>query len=166
MVLATGFILRYYRGSAKARHLLRKMRMSSNPGKRDAGSPKNVDTSRTTADSTPALAGVIENMSAGAQLEHQLSRTFDRLGQPFEATGVSLSWTGAERLVKRLHALGCYLEIQTHIGHCFCRVLHVLKGNAVAKQLASMQAPALPEAIAKAALLALVEMQPPSPMSK
>jgi hypothetical protein len=41
-----------------------------------------------------------------------------------------------------------------------------LKGNAVAKQLASMQAGSLPEAIAKAALLTLVEMQPPSPSMK
>jgi hypothetical protein len=139
--------------------------MSSNPRKRGASSQKNDETSRTTADSTPALAGVIENMAAGATLEQQLTRAFSRLGQPFDASGVSLSWTGAERLVKRLNALGCYLEIQTHAGHCCCRILHVLKGNAVAKQLASMQAPSLPEAIAKAALLTLVEMLPPSPMA-
>jgi hypothetical protein len=139
--------------------------MSDKPGRRGAGSPKNADSARTTADSTPALAGVIENLSAGAILENQLSRAFDRLGQPFDAAGVSLSWTGAERLVERLNALGCSLEIQTHAGHCYCRVLHVLKGNAVAKQLASMQAPSLPEAVAKSALLALVEMQPPSSAS-
>jgi hypothetical protein len=136
--------------------------MSSKPGKRGASSPKDADASRTTADSTPALAGVIENLNAGATLENQLRRAFDRLGHPFDAAGVSLSWTGAERLVERLNALGCYLEIQAHADHCFCRVLHVLKGNAVAKQLASMQGPSLPEAVAKAALLALVEMQPPS----
>lgn len=100
-------------------------------------------------------------MRAGATLEQHLSRAFARLGQPFDASGVSLSWTGAERLVKRLNALGCYLEIQTHASHCCCRVLHVLKGNAVAKQLASMQAPSLPEAVAKAALLSILEMQPP-----
>ncbi len=140
--------------------------MSSKFGKQEFGSPKDADTSRTTADSTPALAGVIENLTAGATLERQLSRAFARLGEPFEAAGVSLSWTGAERLVKRLNALGCYLEIQTHSSHCYCRVLHVLKGNAVAKQLATMKAPSLPEAIAKAALLALVEMQPPSPRMK
>ncbi len=141
----------------------RKPHMSSNPRKREASSPKDRETSRTTADATPAVATLIENMSAGATLEQQLSRAFARLGQPFDAVGVSLSWTGAERLVKRLNALGCYLEIQTHAGHCCCRVLHVLKGNAIAKQLASMRAPSLPEAIAKAALLSLVEMQPPSP---
>lgn len=140
--------------------------MNRNSRKDSASSPKNEETSRTTADSTPALAGVIENMSAGANLEHQLSRAFGRLGQPFDAAGVSLSWTGAERLVKRLNALGCYLEIQTHDAHCCCRVLHLLKGNAIAKQLANMHAPSLPEAIAKAALLSLMEMQPPSPPRK
>lgn len=139
--------------------------MSSKPRKDGASSAKNVETSRTTADSTPALAGVIENMSAGETLEKNLSRAFSRLGKPFDAVGVSLSWSGAERLVNRLNELGCYLEIQTRAGQCYCRVLHVLKGNAVAKQLASMQAPSLPEAVSKAALLTLVEMQPPSPTS-
>ncbi|HTV57072.1 MAG TPA: hypothetical protein VMI06_19425 [Terriglobia bacterium] len=140
--------------------------MNSNPRKHGASSPKNEESSRTTADSTPALAGVIENMSAGEALEKQLSRAFSRLGQPFDAAGVSLSWLGAERLVTRLNELGCYLEIQTSAGQCYCRVLHVLKGNALAKQLASMQAPSLPEAVAKAALLTLVEMQPPPPLPK
>lgn len=140
--------------------------MSSNPRKRGTNSRKDEETSRTTADSTPALVGIIENMNAGAALEHQLSRAFSRLGQPFDAAGVSLSWTGAERLVKRLNALGCYLEIQTQASHCCCRILHVLKGNAIAKQLANMAAPSLPEAVAKAALLTLLEMQPPSPNDK
>jgi hypothetical protein len=125
-----------------------------------------MDAARTTDDSTPTLAGIIEGMSAGAKLEHELNRTFQRLGQPFDAAGVSLSWTGAERLVRRLNALGCYLELQAHNDNCTCRILHVLKGNALAKQLATMRAPSLPEAIAKAALLALVEMQPPSPLQK
>lgn len=136
--------------------------MNNNPRNRGLSARKKEDPSRTTADATPALAGIIENMNAGAALETQISRAFFRLGQPFEAAGVSLSWTGADRLVKRLTALGCYLEIQVHHNSSFCRVLHVLKGNAVAKQLASMRAPNLPEAIAKAALLALTEMQPPS----
>ncbi|HTU20366.1 MAG TPA: hypothetical protein VMG10_20045 [Gemmataceae bacterium] len=140
--------------------------MSSSSRKRGASFGKIEDDSRTTADTTPALAGMIQNMKAGASLERQLGQAFQRLGQPFEAAGVSVSWSGAERLVKRLTAQGCYLEIQTHAGHSHCRILHVLKGNAIAKQLASMQAPSLPEAIAKAALLALVEMQPPSPSIK
>lgn len=136
--------------------------MSNNSRNRGLNVRRKGDPSRTTADATPALAGIIEGMNPGATLEHNLSRAFSRLGQPFDAAGVSLSWTGTERLVKRLTALGCYLEIQTHEDYCCCRILHVLKGNAVAKQLASMQASSLPEAIAKAALLTLMEMQPPS----
>jgi hypothetical protein len=140
--------------------------MSNKPRPRGASGRQNEDPSRTTADATPDLAGVIESLSAGAALENHISRAFFRLGQPFDAAGVSLSWTGTERLVKRLTSLGCYMEMQAHEGSCFCRILHVLKGNAVAKQLASMQAPSLPEAVAKAALLALMEMQPPSPIAK
>jgi hypothetical protein len=132
--------------------------MNSNPRKRAANAE---DSSRTTADATPALAGMIQNMNAGASLEQQLSRAFTRLGQPFDAAGVSLSWSGLERLVKRMTALGCYLEMQAHAGHCLCRVLRMLKGNAIAKQLASMESTSLPETVAKAALLALVEMVPP-----
>jgi hypothetical protein len=105
---------------------------------------------------------MIQRMKAGPVLEEQLNRAFTRLGHPFTASGVSTSWSGAERLVRRLIELGCYLEMQTHADHCVCRVLRVLKGNALSKQLASMNAPALPEAVAKAALLTLVEMEPPS----
>jgi hypothetical protein len=105
---------------------------------------------------------MIQGLSAGPSLEQQLARAFTRLGQPFDTTGVSTSWAGAERLTERLTALGCYVEMQAHAGHCLCRILRVLKGNALAKQLASMEASSLPEAIAKAALLTLVEMEPPA----
>jgi hypothetical protein len=135
--------------------------MSGNPRKHEAGSRKDDQDSRSTADATPALAGMIQGMSAGATLEQQLGRAFARLGQPFDAAGVSQSWLGAERIIKRLTALGCYVEIQTHAGRSLCRVLRMLKGNALAKQLASMEAPSLPEAVAKASLLTLVEMEPP-----
>jgi hypothetical protein len=118
--------------------------------------------SRTTADATPDVIGMIQSMNAGPKLEEQLSRAFGRLGDPFTASGVSTSWSGAERLVRRLTTLGCYVEIQTYADHCLCRILRILKGNALSKQLASMDAPSLPEAIAKAALLTLFEMEPPT----
>jgi hypothetical protein len=105
---------------------------------------------------------MIRDMNPGHTLEQQIGRAFTRLGQPFDPAGVSTSWSGAERLVQRLTALGCSLEIHVHERHCRCRVLHVLKGNALAKQLALMEAAALPEAVAKAALLSLVAMEPPS----
>lgn len=136
--------------------------MNVNPRKRGVGAREGGGPSRTTADATPTLVGMIQHMNAGPSLEEQLSRAFSRLGQPFTASGVSTSWAGAERLVRRLTALGCYLEMQTYADRCLCRVLRILKGNALSKQLASMDAPALPEAVAKAALLTLLEMEPPS----
>ncbi len=136
--------------------------MSNNPDANSARARKSDEDSRITADVTPALANTIEGMIPGARLEQQLGRAFTRLGQPFEAAGVSLSWNGTERLVQRLTSLGCYVEIQTHADFSLCRVLRMLKGNALAKQLASMQAASVPEAVAKAALLTLVEMEPPS----
>jgi len=136
--------------------------MSSNPRKRAGNSRTRDPNGRSTAHATPALAGMIQSLNAGPILEQQLARAFSRLGEPFDTTGVSTSWAGAERLAERLTALGCYVEIQTHAGHCLCRILRVLKGNALAKQLANMEAPSLPEALAKAALLTLVEMEPPA----
>jgi hypothetical protein len=136
--------------------------MNSNPRKSGSSARKKNEEARTTAHATPTLAGMIRTLSAGPSLEQQLSRAFTRLGQPFDTDGVSRSWAGAERLAKRLMGLGCYLEMQTQSSRCHCRVLRVLKGNALAKQLASMEAPSLPEALAKAALLTLVEMEPPS----
>ena len=136
--------------------------MMNNPRKRGSNPRNNTPNARTTAHAAPALAGMIQSLSAGPVLEKQLATAFTRLGQPFDTTGVSTSWTGAEQLAKQLAKLGCYLEMQSHAGRCFCRVLRALKGNAIAKQLASMEAPSLPEAVAKAALLSLVEMEPPS----
>src|SRR5262249_6130034 len=81
------------------------------------------------------------------------------LGQTFDPADVSTSWSGAERLVQRLTALGYVLDLQVHEHQCRCRILRILKGNALAKQLANMEAVALPAAVAKAALLTLV-MEP------
>jgi hypothetical protein len=136
--------------------------MNTTPQRRGANSRPGEPTSLTTADATPALAGIIRDMNPGYVLEQQIGRAFTRLGQPFDPAGVSTSWSGAERLVQRLTALGCSLKIQARERHCRCRILHVLKGNALAKQLAIMEAASLPEAVAKAVLLTLVAMEPPS----
>lgn len=136
--------------------------MSTNPRRRGASVRPGEGAARTTAEATPGVAGVIRDMNPGFALEQQIGRAFTRLGQPFDPAGVSTSWSGAERLVQRLAALGCSLDIQVHERRCRCRILRVLKGNALAKQLASMEADALPEAVAKAALLTLVAMEPPS----
>jgi hypothetical protein len=110
----------------------------------------------------PNLAGLIRDMHPGYALEQHIGRAFNRLGQPFDPADVSTSWSGVERLVQRLTAWGFVLLLQVQEHQCRCRILLVLEGNALAKQLASMEAVALPEAVAKAALLTLVEMEPPS----
>lgn len=137
--------------------------MSTNPRRRGTNSHLDQAAGRTTADATPALAGMVRDMNPGHALEQQIGRAFTRLGQPFDPAGVSTSWSGAERLVQRLTALGCSLDLQVQERHCRCRILHVLKGNALAKQLAVIEAVAVPEAVAKAALLSLLAMEPPSP---
>ena len=131
--------------------------MSTNPRRRGAGSRE----SQTTADATPTLAGMVRSLKPGPALDDQVGRAFARLGHNPLTESASTTWEGAQRLVHGLTTLGCYLEMQMHANRCLCRVLRVLKGNAISKQLASAEAPTLPEAIAKAALLTLLEMEPP-----
>ncbi len=114
----------------------------------------------TTADATPSLSNAIRKMTAGPALDEMVGRTVLGLPRPAAAQGVSTSWTGMQRIVDRLTTLGCYVQMQVHADQCFCEVLRVLDGAAVAKQLAVADAPNLPEAVAKAAVVACLEMQP------
>jgi hypothetical protein len=136
--------------------------MNTNSRKRGGMSRQDRLTSRTTADATPALAGVIEAMSAGSALDEHVGRSFARLGRKLYTPGLSTTWVGAQELVEALTALGYYVEFQLHATRCLCRVLRVLKGNAISKQLAGAEGETLPEAAAKAALLALMEIEPPA----
>jgi hypothetical protein len=119
-------------------------------------------TSQSTADATPTLASALRAIAAGPALDQQVQRAFASLGHRLNAGGLSTTWAGAQQLTTCLTALGCYLETQVHANRTLCRVLRVLPGNAVAKQLASAEAAQLPEAIARAAVLACLEMEPPS----
>jgi hypothetical protein len=101
-------------------------------------------------------------MSAGSALDDHVTRAFARLGHQMYTPGISTTWVGAQQLVEALTTLGYFLELQAHSDRCLCRVLRVLKGNAISKQMASAEAPNLPEAVAKAALLTLLETEPPT----
>jgi hypothetical protein len=116
----------------------------------------------TTADATPTLAAALRSVPAGPVLDDMLARALQRFGQPLPAAGLSTTWEGVGLLVRTLNALGCYLETQAHADRCLCRVSRALKGNAIAKQLASAEAAQVPEAVARAALLACLEMEPPA----
>jgi hypothetical protein len=114
----------------------------------------------TTADGPPVLARTVLALPAGDSLDDLVGRHVLALPQGESARGVSSSWDGAARVTARMTALGCYLELQVHRDQCLCRVRHVLQGNAVSRQLASATAGQLPEAVAKAALIACLGMEP------
>jgi hypothetical protein len=124
--------------------------------------PRSPPSSPTTADATPTLAAALRAIPAGPALDGMVAAALHRLGQPLPPAGLSTTWEGMGRLMAALTALGCYLETQAHADRCLCRVSRVLKGNAIAKQLASGEAPAAPEAVARAAILACLEMEPPA----
>jgi hypothetical protein len=127
-------------------------RPNHDPSKRPSG---------TTADVTPTLAQGLRTVAVGQALDELLRRALERLGQRPQPVGLSTTWEGAQTVSHCLTALGCYLETQVHADRTLCRVLRVLKGNALAKQLSTAEAPELPEALARAALLACMEMEPP-----
>ena len=115
---------------------------------------------RTTADATPSLSAAIRSLKSGHALDEMVGRAVLGLARPEKAHGVSTSWDGVQRIVTRLTALGCYVQMQVHDNQSFCEVLRVLEGAAVATQLAIAEGAALPEAVAKAAVVACLEMHP------
>ena len=121
---------------------------------------KEVPSVHTTADATPSVSVAIRTMTAGRALDEMVGRTVLGLARPEKAHGVSTSWEEMRRVVSRLTTLGCYVQMQVHANQAFCEVLRVLEGAAVAKQLAVADAPQLPEAVAKAAVIACLVMQP------
>jgi hypothetical protein len=116
----------------------------------------------TTADITPTLAAAVRAVPVGPSLDEMVARALARLGRPLPAAGLSTTWEGVGRLVSALTSLGCCLETRVKADHSLCRVSRVLQGNAVAKELASVEAPQMSEAIARAAILACLEMEPPA----
>jgi hypothetical protein len=136
--------------------------MSTNTPRRGTSAGHAGPPARTTADATPSLAAAVRALTAGRSLDELVGRTVLGLPRPESAHGVSTSWDGARQVVGRLTDLGCYVQVQAHKDRCYCQVLRVLEGAAVAKQLAAAEAPTLPEAVAKAAVVACLEMQPPA----
>jgi hypothetical protein len=134
--------------------------MSARP--RRPGSNPRLSPPRSTANATPTLAVFVRGLAAGKELDDLAALALRRLGQSLPAAGLSTSWEGLGRLVGALTALGCYVETQAHADRCLCRVSCVLKGNAVAKQLASAEGAQMSEAVARAAVLACLEMEPPA----
>jgi hypothetical protein len=131
------------------------------PSRRPPGSGPPRPPGGTTADATPTLAAAVLAIPVGQPLDDMVSRALGRLGHSLPPVGLSTTWEGVGRLVRALTTLGCYLETQVHADRCLCRVSRVLQGNAVAKQLASAEGPQMAEAVARASILACLEMEPP-----
>jgi hypothetical protein len=122
--------------------------------------PRETPVLRTTSDANLNLSENIRRLSAGPVLDEMVGGGVLGLVRPADAHGISTSWRGMRRIVDRLTSLGCYVQMQVHADHSFCEVLRVLEGAAVAKQLAVADGPSLPETVAKAAVLAWLEMHP------
>jgi hypothetical protein len=122
--------------------------------------PRESPVMRHTGDATPSLAAAIHKLTSGHALDELVGGTVFGWARPQKAHGVSASWEGMQRIVERLTKLGCSVHLQVHADRCICEVLRVLEGAAVAKQLAVADGKALPETVAKAAVVACLEMQP------
>jgi hypothetical protein len=102
-------------------------------------------------------------MPPGPALDEHIRRSLQRLGHADAGTEISTSWPGAQRLIAQLTDLGQHVELHIWQDRCLCRIL---RGKALASCLASAEAAQLPEAVAKAALLTFLEMEPPTPSSR
>jgi hypothetical protein len=132
--------------------------MKPEPRRRGSGRPGKP--AHTTADATPTLSTAILAMSAGAALDELVGRSVLGLAQTCRPRGLSTTWEGARQVVARMTKLGCYVQVQIHADRSVCQVMRVLEGAAVAKQLAHADARETPEAVAKAAAIACLQMQP------
>jgi hypothetical protein len=122
--------------------------------------PRETPVLRTTSDANLNLSETVRRLSAGNELDEMVGRSVLGLARQEDAHGVSTSWRGIRRIVDRLTKLGCYVQMQVHADRSYCEVLRVLEGAAVAKQLAFAEGTSLPETVAKAAVLACLEMHP------
>jgi hypothetical protein len=123
-------------------------------------SSRRPGSSHTTAGATPTLSAAITSMTAGAALDDLVGRAVLGWGPTHRGQGLSTSWEGTRKLVGRLTSLGCSVQLQIQADRTVCQVLRVLDGAAVAKLLAQAEAAEAPEAVAKAAAIACLQMQP------
>jgi hypothetical protein len=133
--------------------------MKSEPRRRGpskAGSPPR----NTTADATPTLNAAIMAMAAGPALDELVGRSVLAIPIAGRARGLSTTWEGMRQVVDRLTGLGCQVNVQVNPEGCLCEVLRVLEDAAVAKQLSVVEATQPPEAVAKAAAIACLQMHP------
>jgi hypothetical protein len=104
----------------------------------------------------PTLLVAIRNM-VGADLDELVGR-FVLHANPAAARGASTTWEASRHVVAALTALGCDVLTRISAGRCLCRVSRVEGPKGAVRELATAEGAALPEALARAALLACLEM--------
>ena len=102
----------------------------------------------------PNLLVAIRNMSGDA-LDELVGR-FVLHTEPMRAVGASTTWDGAGRVAAALTALGYDLVTRLSAGKCLCRVSRAEGPNGATRELATAEGASLPEAVARAALLACI----------
>ncbi len=102
------------------------------------------------------LLVAIRKMS-GDELDELVGR-FVLHGDAARARGASSSWDGARRVTKALTAQGCDVVARLSAGKCLCRVSKEEGPKGATRELATAEAATFPEALARAALLACLEM--------
>jgi hypothetical protein len=127
---------------------------------RPRGSEKSASVpNSTTADATPTLNAAIRALEAGPRLDDLVGRSVLAIPQAGRARGLSTTWDGTRQVVAHLTSSGCFVEIQAHLGGCTCKVTRVPAVGAASQQLAIVESGELPEAVAKAAVIACLQMQ-------
>jgi hypothetical protein len=133
--------------------------MKSEPRRRGSGRTGSSPSS-TTADATPTLSRAIKALEAGPRLDELVGRSVLAIPVPGKARGLSTTWDGMRQVLARLTSLGCHVHMEVQGDECICKVMRVLDGAAVGKQLAVVEAGQVPEAVAKAAVIACLQMHP------
>jgi hypothetical protein len=115
--------------------------------------------SRTTADATPTLTAAVQAMKAGAQLDELVARTVLPNRAAGKSRTLSTTWDGAHQVISRLTEIQCHVQLHVHGGSTVCTVLRMPDKASKGEQLAVAECPTLPEAVAKAAVLACLQLQ-------
>jgi hypothetical protein len=114
--------------------------------------------SRTAANSTPSLNAAILAMPPGTRLDELVERSVLRGTAPGKAYGSTASWEGSRVIANRLISLGFVVRVQISQNACHCSILRPGEDKEL-KEIADADAFNLPEAVAKAGILACIWLE-------
>ena len=114
--------------------------------------------SRTAANTTPSLHAAVLAMTPGTRLDDLVERSVLRGTAPGKAHGSTASWEGSRIIANRLSSLGFNIQLQILPNSCHCSVLRPGEDEGI-KEIAEADALNVPEAVAKAAILACIWLE-------